>query len=109
MESVLDANVKFTGTILTQEDLRVEGALEGAIESDANVTVAECGRVRGDIKARSVQVAGTVEGNVRAVDHLVLARTGRILGDVHAGHIRVEEGGALQGRVLTESAPEPAT
>lgn len=107
MESVLDVAAKFKGTVDTEEDLRVDGFLEGEIRCSGRVLVAQGGKVVGEITAVTVEVAGIVEGDVKASGLLLLTQTGRITGDVRVGHIRVEDGGVLQGRVLTESEASP--
>lgn len=104
METRLDATATFKGHIVTEEDLVVEGAVEGSIQSRASVTVAKGGRVTGNIRARDLEVAGTIEGNIWASDHVHLSPTGRIQGDVSAIHLRVDDGGVMQGRVLTETS-----
>jgi cytoskeletal protein CcmA (bactofilin family) len=108
METRLDATATFKGNIVTEEDLVVEGTLEGSIQSRASVTVAQGARVTGPIHARDLEVAGTVEGDITASDHVHLSPTGRIQGDVRAIHLRVDDGGVMQGRVLTTSPAKGA-
>ena len=102
METRLDPTATFKGLLVTDDDLVVDGALEVSIRSTALVTVAPGGRVTGKIRARDVEVAGTVEGDIWASNHVHLAPTGHIQGDVSAIHLRVDEGGVMQGRILTE-------
>lgn len=103
METRLDSTATFKGHLTTEDDLRVEGSLEGSIQSSALVTVALGGRVRGKVRARDVEVAGTVEGDIWAANHVRLLSTGRIQGDVTAIHLQMEDGGVMQGRVLTDT------
>ena len=103
METRLDATATFKGQIITEDDLVVEGAVEGSIQSSASVTIAQGGRVTGKIRARDLDVAGIVEGDIWASNHVHLAPSGRIQGDVSAIHLRVDDGGVMQGRVLTET------
>ncbi len=102
MESRLDATGRIKGNLVTEDDLTVEGILEGTIRSTARVVVASGARVKGRITAGDVEVLGTVEGDVRATGHLRLCTSGRIEGDVRAAHLTVDDGGVLLGRVLPE-------
>ncbi len=102
MASRIDATAKLTGTIITGEELLVEGVLEGLVRSTEKVTVAKGARIKGDVTGREVDVAGVVEGNVMASAVFHLHSSGRIMGDVHAPHIQVEDGGVLSGKVITE-------
>ena len=101
METLIDASTRFTGRIVTDDDLVVEGTVEGNVRSKLSVTVAEAGHVQGEVTARDVTVHGVLEGNVWVSGHALVGPTGKILGDVRAGHLRVEDGGVLQGRILT--------
>ena len=102
MASRIDATARLTGTIITEEELLVEGVLEGSVRSTEKVSVARGGRIKGDVTGREVDVAGVIEGNVMASATFHLHPSGRIMGDVHAVHIQVEDGGVLSGKVITE-------
>lgn len=102
METRIDATARLTGALMTEEDLLVEGVLEGTVRSSARVVVAAGARVKGDITGREVDVAGTVEGNVLASAAFHLRAGGRVQGDVRSSHIQVEDGGVLSGKVITE-------
>ena len=103
METRIDATARLKGTLTTEDDLLVEGVLEGSVRSTARVTLAPGARVKGDVTGREVLVGGTVEGNVLASAAFVLKATGRVLGDVRSAHITVEDGGVLSGKVITEA------
>lgn len=103
METRIDATARLKGSLVTEDDLVLEGVLEGTIRSTARVTLAPGSRVKGDVTGREVLVGGTVEGNVLASALFVLKATGRIVGDVRAAHLTVEDGGVLSGKVITEA------
>lgn len=109
METKLDATATVKGRLTTEDELVVEGTVDGDIQSTSLVTVAHGGRVTGKIRARDVEVAGVVEGDIWASRHVHLAPTGRIQGDVSAIQLRVDDGGVMQGRVLTEQAGGPGS
>lgn len=102
METRIDSTARLKGVLATEDDLLVEGVLEGTVRSTARVTVAPGACIKGDVTGREVRVAGTVEGNVLASALFVLHAAGRVNGDVRAAHIQVEDGGVLSGKVITE-------
>ena len=62
-----------------------------------------------DLGVKGSVVIGTVEGDVWASRQVHLSTTGHIQGDVSAIHLRVDDGGVMQGRVLTDtSSGDPA-
>ncbi len=104
MDTRIDKTTTLKGKLETQDPLVVEGTIEGEIKSKGLLTVAQGGRVLGDIDGIEVVVGGLVQGNVTAAGQLVLQSTGKIEGDVRAGHLTVEDGGVLSGKVMTEGA-----
>lgn len=97
MDALLGANSIFRGNISVKGTLRVDGQLEGDVETDWLV-LGEKGVVKGNISAKSVIVGGKVEGNVSASDSLELERKGSIEGDIRTAKLSVHEGGRLNGR-----------
>jgi cytoskeletal protein CcmA (bactofilin family) len=77
--------------------LRIEGTVEGDIQSEGEVTVAPTGIVRGTINAKHLIVTGRVEGNFKIHECLEIHGTGWVEGEVEVGSLVVDEGGTLQG------------
>jgi len=88
------------GQLAAREDLWIEGQFEGEIQAPAHqVTVSPGGRVRAEVKARSVVIEGDLQGNVIA-DQMVLVRAGGSMqGDIRAPRVGLEEGCQFQGNV----------
>ena len=88
------------GELSAREDLWIEGQLEGEVQAPAHqVTVSAGGRVRAEIKARSVVVEGELLGNVVASQMVTVRAGGRLTGDIHAPRVGLEEGCQFQGNV----------
>jgi cytoskeletal protein CcmA (bactofilin family) len=77
--------------------LRIEGAIEGSIHSEGEVTIAPSGTVIGTIQAQHLIVTGKAEGVFRIEQCLEIHGTGCVEGDVEVGALVVDEGGILQG------------
>jgi len=88
------------GQLSAREDLWIEGQLDGEVQAPAHqVTVSPSGRVRAEIKARSVVVEGELHGNVVASQMVTVRAGGRLTGDIHAPRVGLEEGCQFQGHV----------
>jgi cytoskeletal protein CcmA (bactofilin family) len=101
--TVLGARLKIVGDVSGDEDLVVNGRLEGKIRVDRKVVVNAGGEVEGDVQARSVIIGGRVHGQVMATERAELLPTGRVQGNVHAPRIVMAEGAQIQGRVVMPS------
>ncbi len=88
------------GELSGDEDLTVEGAVEGKITLNGHrVTISQNGSVTGEIHAKSVLVGGQVTGNITADEKAEVAATGRVLGDVRAPRVAVADGARFKGSI----------
>ena len=90
-----------------QNSLRIEGNVEGNIQSEGEVTIAPTGIVRGTILAKHLIVTGRVEGVFRIRECLEIHGTGYVEGDVEVGSLVVDEGGILQGVCVRKDQTAP--
>ena len=100
-------SVKFIGEIHSQEDLFVDGDLEGTVEAIAHkITIGPNGTVHGTVKAREVEVLGTLQGNVEAADRIEIRRNAKIVCDIRTARIHIEDGAYFKGSIDIVK-PEP--
>jgi len=103
--SVLGATLRFKGDLIADEDLVVEGHIEGSVLHTRSLTIGGPGHVRGDIRARRVVIEGKVDGNVYALESVTLRAGAALVGDVFARRVAIEIGACIQGRVDMDNAP----
>lgn len=104
-ETVVDATTRVKGVLRSEDDIRILGVVEGPVRTAGKLLVARGGLVRGSASGQDVEIHGAVEGDVHAGGQFLLGPTGKVVGDVRAAHIKVEDGGLLQGKVLMEGQP----
>ena len=76
--SSIEGGLRIKGQISGNEDLLVDGTVDGPIALEAGtLTVREKGTVTGDISAREVVVHGRVTGNLDASHGIASRRTAR--------------------------------
>src|SRR5204863_7383491 len=85
------------GDLTADGGFRIDGTVEGNVESKAAVVVGESGVVRGDLRGTDLVIAGTIQGNVTCSGHLEILAKGRIEGDIDAKSVRIETGGVFRG------------
>jgi cytoskeletal protein CcmA (bactofilin family) len=88
---------------------RIDGTVEGSIDSDGPVVVGEDGVVAKGIRARQLVVLGCVRGDVHA-DHLEIGPKGKVIGNVSAQSLRMHKGGTFRGssRMADDAASKVA-
>ncbi len=93
-------SVSIKGELSGNEDIYVDGQLEGSIRLPGNsVTVGPNGRVRANVEAKSVSIGGTLDGNVQATERTELRKTAVVNGDVLTRRIAIEEGAYFKGKL----------
>ena len=96
---MIGPNTTVRGTISGDEDLLVEGRVEGAVRLTANLTVAEEATVAATVEAQSVLVSGRLEGAVDASEDLVVEAGATLIGDVKTPRLSIADGARFKGRV----------
>lgn len=98
--TVLGRSVVVRGEMSGQEDLLLEGKVDGQINlPDHSLTIGPTGQVKAEIHARQVTIHGAVDGNVTARDKIEIGKSGRVVGDLVTAAIAIEEGGYLKGSI----------
>lgn len=97
LESFIGANSSFKGDIKTKGTIRIDGSVEGNIESDWLI-IGEKGILTGDVRANGVIVGGKIEGMVTAREIIEIKGKGEITGDINTPKLSVSEGAILNGK-----------
>jgi cytoskeletal protein CcmA (bactofilin family) len=107
--AVIGAGMTIKGEVYSQEDLYVDGDVEGALELKEHcLTVGPNGKTHSSIRAREVVVLGSVQGNVEARDKIAIRKNGRLVGDIKTAGIIIDDGAYFKGSidiVKTDSKP----
>jgi cytoskeletal protein CcmA (bactofilin family) len=97
-------SITIRGDLTGNEDLVIEGQVEGKIELPNNqLTIGENGNVKAHIDAKSVVVVGHVIGNVTGLERVEIQATGKVDGDVTAPKLIVAEGAQVNGAIQMNS------
>lgn len=112
--SIISADVKMTGTIVSQGEIDINGQIEGDVRASA-LTVGETGAVKGEVVAESVVVRGTIEGRIRG-RKVQLCTGAKVRGDIFHASLAIEPNAIFEGAVkhaqdpmADQPSPPPAT
>jgi cytoskeletal protein CcmA (bactofilin family) len=97
--SVLGPTLKFRGELSAQEDLIIQGSVEGSITHTQSLTVGTDGTMKGDIRARVIVIDGKVEGDLYATESVNIRATAKVKGNVFAPRVGIVEGAFFQGQI----------
>lgn len=98
--SYLSSGIHIKGEISGNEDLHIDGSVEGSISVGGfRLTVGKGARVKGEAVARELVVYGEVQGDLRGRDLVEVKKEGVVQGDIATARIKVEDGAFLKGNI----------
>ena len=93
-------SVVIKGELNGNEDLTIEGHVEGKIElRDHVLTIGPNGKIKAAVFAKAVIVLGEVNGNVTATEKVDIRDNGSVDGDIVSPRVAIAEGAHFRGAV----------
>ena len=90
-------NTSIKGDITTENDIRIDGKIEGNITSKGKLVLGETGEITGDIKSKSADISGKIKGKIFIEDIIILSETAVIEGEITTSKITIEPGAIFNG------------
>lgn len=88
------------GDVRTNEDLLVEGRVEGSIHTgDATLTIGSPAMIHADVRGRTINIRGDVRGTISATDRIEIAASASVNGYLTANHVIIVEGAQFNGGI----------
>jgi cytoskeletal protein CcmA (bactofilin family) len=97
VETIIGSGVEVKGTFISKTTIRIDGRVEGDLQSEGDVILGKEGRVKGNIKARNVYIGGRVNGNSFAESKIEIQPGGQVFGDIKAPIVVIMEGAIFEG------------
>ena len=104
---VLGKTLLFRGELTAEEDVILQGRVEGSIRHARNLIIGTEGSVLGDVYASHLTVEGLVEGDLHCSEAVIVRATAQVRGNIFAPRVGIMEGATFNGRV--EMDPNAAT
>lgn len=102
--SVLGKTLVFKGELTANEDLLIQGRVEGSITHTAShLAIGAHGDVKADITGRRVIIQGKLEGDVRAAESIVVEVSANVRGNLYAPRITLKDGAKFRGSIDMET------
>jgi cytoskeletal protein CcmA (bactofilin family) len=95
--ALLSRGVSIEGSVKFLNELIIDGKVEGAVDSTGTLTIGEHGRIRGEIRTKSVKVQGMVESNIFVTESCELQAGCTLRGDIEAPRLVIYENATFLG------------
>jgi cytoskeletal protein CcmA (bactofilin family) len=105
--SRISSALKVTGQLESDEDIQIDGHIEGDIRA-RKVTIGAGATVKGTVFGEDVEVSGTVTGKIEATN-VVLSKSARMSGDVIHKALQIEKGAYIDGHCRPQGPSDAAS
>jgi len=107
--AMIGPTIKIKGDLTSEEDLLIEGRLDGKIEMRKHsITIGKKGQIKADIYGRVIVIEGTVEGNLYGEEQLIVRQSGTVRGNIVAPRVALEDGSNFKGSIDMSPKEKPA-
>jgi len=108
--SIIGPGLQFKGDLLAEEDLLIQGRVEGSIKhTGANLTIGAHGKVKADVVGRKIIIQGEVRGDIRASESVLVEMAANVHGNVFAPRVGIKDGARFKGSIDMDAVPTQAT
>jgi len=95
--NLVSSGTDITGDVKSSGDLRIDGTLNGNLNTKGKVVIGPTGRVNGEVICKNSEVSGTVEGKITVHQLLILKVSSKIFGDIVTSKLSIEPGAIFSG------------
>ena len=97
--TTIGTGITIRGELFGDEDVKIEGRVEGKVKLAKNLIVGQSGIVEAEVEAENIKIGGTVTGNISAQNKVEIDPSGTMIGDIRAPKVIVAEGAHFKGNV----------
>ncbi len=94
------------GNIKSNGDFRIDGVLNGSINSKGKVVVGPSGRVEGEIVCQNADISGEIQAKIVVHELLTLKASAILKGDIFTNKLAIEPGAKFTGSCNMNDIPE---
>lgn len=97
IDTLVGKDSSFNGTLKVNGSIRVDGYLEGNVESKDSIVLGKDGKIKGDIKTKDIVVGGQIIGNIYASNRAEFQHGANFQGELFCRQLVIEEGVFFEG------------
>jgi cytoskeletal protein CcmA (bactofilin family) len=96
--TLISAGTIVNGDLVSDNDLRIDGTINGNVSSSAKIIVGPNGYVEGNIEGQQADITGKVSGNISVKELLQLRGDCQVQGNISAEKLQVEPSAVFNGQ-----------
>ncbi|MCB1559566.1 MAG: polymer-forming cytoskeletal protein [Xanthomonadales bacterium] len=107
VETLIGPRVQISGDVSFSGGLYVEGTVQGSVVAEENgvLTLAENGRIEGEVRAPHVVISGQLIGDIHAGERVQLNSSARVQGNIYYKSVEMQAGAMITGGLIHADQP----
>lgn len=97
LPNMIGSGTKIVGDLHTNGDIRIDGNIDGNVNSKGKVVIGNNGYVKGEIICTNAEISGSLDGKVTASELLSLKASSKFNGEIKSGKLSIEPGAIFTG------------
>ena len=98
--TIIGKSLRIKGDIASDEELIIQGKVEGNIQQSQDLFIEEGGEIRANITVPSIQIGGRMLGNISSTNKVEILPGGVMNGDILAApRVEIMDGAKFKGRI----------
>ena len=107
--NVIASGTKIIGTITANNDIRIDGNIEGDINCKGKIVVGTNGIINGKIICNNAEIMGSINGQLIVSDTLSLKSTSSVLGEIKTKVLVIEPEAKFTGTCEMDNKKQQST
>lgn len=99
-KAVIGPKIRFKGELVGEEDLLVQGKVEGTIDLKGHhLTIGAQGVLQANASAKTITIEGKVEGDLYGEERIAIKSSSHVQGNIKAERVVLEDGAKFRGSI----------
>ena len=95
--NMIGSGTVITGDIQSSGDIRVDGTLNGSVNTKGKVVLGKEGIIEGDVVCNDADISGVIKAKISVSQLLSLKSTAKLNGDIITNKLSIEPGASFTG------------
>ncbi len=96
--TLISSGTTLNGDVISDNDLRIDGTINGNVHCSAKIIIGTTGLVDGNIQGLQADITGKVQGNISVSEILQLRGQCNVTGNISAAKLQIEPTATFNGQ-----------
>lgn len=101
LNTIIGNGTSIKGNLNINGFVRIDGDIDGDLNTDGNIIIGENARIRGNINAKAAVIGGIILGDIHAKESVKLLNNSAVVGDILSHKVQIEDTAIFHGHCIS--------